>query len=171
MSHTSTFQLPIVPLDTSQPLADQSSPSSQTPSLSTSASPLQQNPPQPSHPMITRGKAGIFKPKVWTTQRKKDWSVTEPTRVKEALLTPQWKEAMDLKFQVLKQNQTWHLIPPLPSMNIVGNKWIFRIKRNADGSIQIYKARFMVKGFHQTPGIDFFETFSPVVRHPPSESY
>lgn len=49
-------------------------------------------------------------------------------------------------------------------MNIVGNKWIFRIKRNADGSVQRYKTWLVAKGFHQSLGIDFFETFSPVVK-------
>ncbi|MDV3187721.1 MAG: reverse transcriptase domain-containing protein [Sweet potato little leaf phytoplasma] len=80
------------------------------------------------------------------------------------MATPQWKQAMDCEYAALQKNKTWTLVPASPSLNVVGNKWIFRIKRNVDGSIQRYKARLVAKGFHQSPGVDFFETFSPVVK-------
>ena len=59
---------------------------------------------------------------------------------------------------------TWSLVPSHPTQNVIGCKWIFRIKRNPDGSIAHYKARLVAKGFHQHPGIDFTDTFSPVVK-------
>lgn len=114
--------------------------------------------------MTTRGKAGIFKLKVWLSHITTDWKTTEPTRVKDALATPQWHDAMNFEYDALLKNHAWTLVPPSPNINVVGNKWIFRIKRNSDGSIQRYKARLIAKGFHQSPGIDFFETFSPVVK-------
>ena len=55
----------------------------------------------------------------------------------------------------LLQNGTWDLIPPSPSQNVVGFKWIFRIKHNPDGSISRYKTRLVSKGFHQRLDIDF----------------
>lgn len=49
-------------------------------------------------------------------------------------------------------------------MNIVGLKWVFRIKKKNDGQIKRYEARLVAKGFHQQPGIDFVETYCPVVK-------
>lgn len=81
---------------------------------------------QPTDPMVTRVKYGIFKPKIWLHESKTDWALIEPTRVKDALATPQWKASMDSKFDALVRNKTWHLVPPSPSFNVVGNKWIFQ---------------------------------------------
>lgn len=64
------------------------------------------------------------------------------------------------EYTVLINNKTQHLVPPSPTMNVIGNKWVFRIKRKANGSIKRYKARLIAKGFHQNPGVNSFETFS-----------
>ena len=69
---------------------------------------------------------------------------------------------MNVEFDALLKNQTWSLVPPSPNQNIVGCKWVFHIKRNVDGSIECYKARLVAKGFHQQPGVDYDETYSPV---------
>ncbi|XP_070672060.1 uncharacterized mitochondrial protein AtMg00820-like [Malus domestica] len=68
------------------------------------------------------------------------------------------------EFQALQSTGTSSLVPYSPSQNLVGCKWIFRIKRKHDGTIDRYKARLVAKRFHQQEGIDFKETFNPVAK-------
>jgi hypothetical protein len=65
---------------------------------------------------------------------------------------------------VLLQNHTWDLVPRPPRANVVTGKWIFKHKFQSDGSLERYKARWVLHGFTQRPGVDFDETFSPVVK-------
>jgi hypothetical protein len=62
------------------------------------------------------------------------------------------------------KNDTWTLVPRPKNVNIVGNRWIFKIKRNSDGGIDRYKARLVAQGFTQTHNVDYGEVFSPVAR-------
>lgn len=67
---------------------------------------------------------------------------------------------MENDYFTLMKNHTWDLVPPSAHRKLVKNKWIFRIKRCADGSILQYKAQLVAKGFHQSLRMDFFETFN-----------
>ncbi|KAL5575117.1 hypothetical protein UlMin_016816 [Ulmus minor] len=116
--------------------------------------------------MTTRAKNKIHKPitKLNLHTQLSTSNNLEPTSVTKAIADPKWRQAMSAEYDALVQNGTWELVPPTPSQNIVGCKWIFRIKRNSDGTIDMYKARLVAKGFHQRPGVDYLETFSPVVK-------
>ena len=71
---------------------------------------------------------------------------------------------MDREIVTLEHAETWKTVPRPYGRNIVGSKWVFRIKRNADGSIEKYKARLVAHGFTQVFSEDYYDTFSPVAK-------
>ncbi|CAL2258391.1 unnamed protein product [Prunus armeniaca] len=129
--------------------------------------------PAPAHPMRTRLLDGIFQPKNRTKGTVR-YQVprafltviddVEPTCFSQASKHPAWHTEISEESNALLQNQTWSLVPPFPTHTPVGCKWVFRIKRHFDGIVEHYKAYLVAKGFHQRPDIDYFETFSPIVK-------
>ena len=93
-------------------------------------------------------------------------SSLEPSTIHEALLDSQWVCAMKEEFSALQRNHTWELVPFSKDMNLIGCKWVFRVKYNPNGTILKHKTRLVAKGFLQNPGINYVETFSPVVKAP-----
>ena len=146
------------------PTSNHSSPNSSHSNIPVPFDPTHQLPnfQPPGHHMITRSKARIFKPKAYITTLLAQPS--ELNSITQALQDLKWFNAMQKEIKALQANQTWDLVIPTAPVKVVGNKWIFRIKYNSYGSISKYKARFVGKGFHQTYGIYYSETFSPVVK-------
>ena len=71
---------------------------------------------------------------------------------------------MTTEYQALLCNNTWTLAPAPSHGHIIGCKWVFKLKYKPDGSIDRYKARLVARGFHQTHGLDYFDTFSLIVK-------
>ncbi|KAK9073638.1 hypothetical protein SSX86_007962 [Deinandra increscens subsp. villosa] len=160
------------PTPTNTSIPESGSPSSSTSSASPSSSSSNASTPSPppSPPTRTRPKHLRPNPKrripfdpsanLATTSP----PTFEPTSFTIASKYPEWRQAMEDEYSALVQNGTWLLVPPVDGTNIVDCKWIYRIKRDKTGAPDRYKARLVAKGFTQEHGIDYHETFSPVVK-------
>lgn len=166
----------VAPVGTA-PAHDAASPPSPASSTPSSAAPAHDVAPPPSpetsspasaspprHAMTTRARAGISKPNPRYAMTATPTLSPTPSSVRAALRDPNWRAAMQAEFDALLANRTWTLVPRPPGARIITGKWVFKTKLHADGSLDKYKARWVVRGFNQRPGVDFGETFSPVVK-------
>ena len=92
---------------------------------------------------------------------------SEPISYKEAMSRNEpekqlWMKAMQEEMDSLEVNETWVEVNRPENRTIIPNKWVYKVKKNSDGSIERYKARLVAKGFKQVHGIDYFETYAPV---------
>ena len=69
---------------------------------------------------------------------------------------------MNEEIRALSKNKTWDLVPTSLNKKLIGCRWIYKVKYNADGSVNRYKAQLVAKGYAQTHGVDYEETFAPV---------
>ncbi|KAJ4718260.1 Retrovirus-related Pol polyprotein from transposon TNT 1-94 [Melia azedarach] len=91
-------------------------------------------------------------------------AVIDPSNFSEASNYEEWNVAMRDEIVVIEKNKTWELVDRPLHKQVVGVKWVYRTKFNADGSIHKHKARLVVKGYAQQQGIDYGDTFAPVAR-------
>jgi hypothetical protein len=87
-----------------------------------------------------------------------------PSSIRIALANPHWRRTMEEEYAALLANHTWDLVLCLSGTNVVTGKWLFRHKLTSDGSLDRYKARWVLRRFTQRPGVDYDETFSLVVK-------
>jgi hypothetical protein len=119
--------------------------------------------------MVTRRAAGVLRP-VDRLILAADTSSTPPnaspvpSSIRTALTDPYWCRAMEEEYATLLANHTWDLVPCPPGTNVVTGKWLFRHKLTSDGSLDRYKACWVLRSFTQRLGVDYDETFSLVVK-------
>ena len=87
-----------------------------------------------------------------------------PNNAADALADPNWKAAMDREFKSLEENVVWELFKPPSGQGIISGKRQFAHKLDDEGNVVKYKARFVTRGFTQTPGIGFHDTYSPTAK-------
>jgi hypothetical protein len=90
----------------------------------------------------------------------------EPAIYMEAVMNPdseKWQSAMRSEIDFMGENQVWNLVDPPDGVKAIECKWIYKKKKDMDGNVHIYKDRLVAKGFRQVQGVDYDETFSPVV--------
>jgi hypothetical protein len=91
-------------------------------------------------------------------------SIVVPKSYREALSHPGWRKAMEKEMHALDLNHTWDLVHKPAGTSIVGCRWVFTVKQNLDGTVDHLKAHLVAKGFTQTYGLDYTETFSLVAK-------
>ena len=91
----------------------------------------------------------------------------EPSTFERALNRPDaslWMTAMQEEMEALHRNKTWELVPLPQGRKAIGNKWVYKIKRDGNDQVERYRARLVAKGYASKEDIDFNEIFSPVIR-------
>ncbi|GKE03778.1 ribonuclease H-like domain-containing protein, partial [Tanacetum coccineum] len=137
------------------PLPAPSPQTTPTPPTTTPPPPPPSPPPTSQHPMVTRSKVEI----VMKANPKYNLHVTTSFPIPKSLF-----HALRDPNKALIDNNTWVLVPHPPNVNVVRSMWLYKHKYNADGSLNRYKARLVANGCSQQQGIDYDETFSPVVK-------
>ena len=89
-------------------------------------------------------------------------AVLEPTTYRQAVVHPEWQFAMAKELAALERTGTWDLVSLPPSVRPITCKWVYKVKTRSNGSLELYKARLVARGFQQEHGRDYDETFAPV---------
>ena len=90
---------------------------------------------------------------------------SESSSYEEAASKQVWVDAMIEEYKSIMKNDVWEIVPRPTGKSVVTYRWLQKIKHAIDGSVEQYKAKFVVRSFTQKEGIDYDETFAPVARY------
>ncbi|XP_076888127.1 uncharacterized protein LOC143538448 [Bidens hawaiensis] len=88
----------------------------------------------------------------------------EPKHFSRVVKDLRWREAMQREIHALESNKTWTLEQLPPGKKVVNSKWVYKVKYKPNGDVECFKARLVARGFTQTEGVDFHETFASVAK-------
>lgn len=117
---------------------------------------------------VHTGKPGRSKKVRNVINAAKNVEVEIPQTVEDALNgvnSSEWRESMRKEYDALVANDTWSLVELPKGKKAIGSKWVFALKRNKYGQVEKFKSRLVAKGCSQQWGVDYTETFSPVIRY------
>lgn len=103
-------------------------------------------------------------PKYANTVIVEEADAKEPETFEEAVQNPRWIKALEEEITALDRNQTWELVPKPKDVKPISYKWVYKVKRRTDRSIERHKARLVARGFSQQYELDYDETFSPIAK-------
>jgi len=96
--------------------------------------------------------------------------ISTPSTLSQALKDSNWTQAMDLEIAALHKNHTWDLVDQPAAVNIIGCKWVYKLKHKPDGSIDRYKARLVAKGYIKLLALIILKHLVQLLRLPLFES-
>lgn len=114
--------------------------------------------------MVTRAKDGISKPNPRYALISVKTPYPEPKTLAAVLRDPNWNNAMKHEKNNMEITHTWDLVPPDQAIQPISSGWVHKSKLNADGTLNKRNSRLVARGNEQFEGVDFVETYSPVVR-------
>lgn len=89
---------------------------------------------------------------------------TIPSNFRHTITSDMWKDAMGVEFAGMDTNKTYTIVYLPHGKNVVGCRWVYALKYNADGAIERPRARLVAQGFTQQEGVDYTDIFSPVAK-------
>ena len=89
---------------------------------------------------------------------------TNPKTINKAQRRPDWPRWNEAEMDALMKAETWKKVERLKDCNVIQSKWVFKIKKDAEGMIECYKACLVAKGFTQVKNVDYYKTWDPVAK-------